>query len=87
MRRRSDPEESTYKKSFSVNSKFINGVKSDDLRTMLASYYTLSKNNAPNPEEMRPKFREYILMKPKKYSNSEGRKLQGGGQQQGSTWY
>ena len=58
--------------------KFIDGVKSDDLRTMLATFDTLSKDNAPTPEEMRQKSREYMLMKPKKYSYSEGRNMQGG---------
>ena len=33
-------------------SKLIDRVKSDDLRTMLATYYTLSKDNAPTPEEI-----------------------------------
>ena len=66
--------------------KFIDGVKSDDLRTMFATYYTLSKDNAPTPEETRQKFREYMLMKPKKYSYSEGRNMQGGSQQQRSSW-
>ena len=64
--RRSDPEELTNRRNFSIASKFIDGVKSDDLRTMLATYYTLSKDNAPTPEEMRQKSREYMLMKPKK---------------------
>ena len=36
LRRRSDPEESTNRRNFSIASKFIDGVKSDDLRTMLA---------------------------------------------------
>ena len=53
LRRRSDPEDSTNRRNFSIASKFIDGVKSDDLRTMLATYYTLSKDNAPTPEEMR----------------------------------
>ena len=53
LRRRSDPEESTNRRNFSIASKFIDGVKSDDLRTMLATYYTLSKDSAPTPEEMR----------------------------------
>ena len=66
LRRRSDPEESTNRRNFSIASKFIDGVKSNDLRTMLATYYTLSKDNAPTPEEMRQKSREYMLMKPKK---------------------
>ena len=47
-------------------SKFIDGVKSNDLRTRLATYYTLSKDNAPTPEEMRQKSRENMLMKLKK---------------------
>ena len=53
LRRKSGPEESTNRSNFSIASKFIDGVKSDDLRTMLATYYTLSKDNAPTPEEMR----------------------------------
>ena len=57
LRRRSDPEESTNRRNFSIASKFIDGVKGDDLRTMLATYYTLSKDSAPTPEEMRQKSR------------------------------
>ena len=86
LRRRSDQEESTNRRNFSVASKFIDGVKrSDDLRTMLATHYTLSKDNAPTPEEMKQKSREYMLTKPKKYSYSDGRNVQNGGQQQRSS--
>ena len=87
LRRRSDPEESTNRRNFSIASKFIDGVKSDDLRTMLATYYTLSKDSAPTPEEMRQKSREYMLMKPKKYTYSDNRNTQGGNQPQRSSWY
>ena len=87
LRRRSDPEESTNRRNFSIASKFIDGVKIDDLRTMLATYYTLSKDSAPTPEEMRQKSREYMLMKPKKYSYSDNRNTQGGNQPQRSSWY
>ena len=87
LRRRSDPEESTNRRNFSIASKFIDGVKSDDLRTMLATYYTLPKDSAPTPEEMRQKSREYMLMKPKKYSYSDNRNTQGGNQLQRSSWY
>ena len=52
LRRRSDPEESTNRRHFNIASKFIGGVRSDDLRTILATYYTLLKDNAPTPEEM-----------------------------------
>ena len=65
LRRRSDPEDSTNRRNFGIASKFIDGVKSDDLRTILATYYTFSEDNAPTPEEMRQKSREYMLMKPK----------------------
>ena len=78
LRRRSDPEDSTNRRNFSITSKFIDGVKSDDLRTMIATYYTLSKDSAPTLEEMRQKSREYMLMKPKKYSYSDNRNMQGG---------
>ena len=87
LRRKSDPEESTNRRNFSIASKFIDGVESDDLRTMLAVYYTLSKDSAPTPEEMRQKSREYMLMKPKKYSCSDNRNVQGGSQPQRSSWY
>ena len=87
LRRRSDPEESTKRRTFSIASKFIDGVKSDNLRTMLATYYTLSKDSAPTPEEMRQKSREYMLLKPKKYSYLGSRNMQGGTQPQRSSWY
>ena len=85
LRRRSDPEESTNRRNFRIASKFIDGVKSDDLRTMLATYYTLSKDSAPTPDEMRQKSGENMLMKPKKYSYSDNRNTQGGSQPQRSS--
>ena len=54
---------------------------------MLATYYTLSKDNAPTPEEMRQKSRKYMLMKPKKYPYSENRNMQRGSQPQRSSRY
>ena len=87
LRQRSDPEESKNRRNFSIASKFIDGVKSDDLRTMLATYYTLSTDSAPTPEEMRQKSREYKLRKPKKHSYSDNRNMQGRSQPQRSSWY
>ena len=49
LRRRSVPEESTNRINFSIASKFIDGVRSDYLRTKLATYYTRSKFNASTP--------------------------------------
>ena len=83
LRRRSDPEESTNRRNFSIASKVIDGVKSDDLRTMLATYYTLSKDNDPTPEEISQKSREYMLIKPKKCSFSDNRNMQGGANHKG----
>ena len=55
---------------------------------MLATYLTQSKDNAPNPEDMTEKSREYITMQTKKYSFSDNQNLQGVSQQQQmSTWY
>ena len=53
LRRRIVPEESINRINFSIASKFADGVKSEDLRTMLTTYYTLSKDIGPTPEEMR----------------------------------
>ena len=36
--RKNDPEESTDRINFSIATKFIDGLKSDDLRTSLATY-------------------------------------------------
>ena len=78
LRRKSDPEESTNRRNSSIASKLIDGVKCDHLRTMLATYYAMSKDNAPTPEEMTQKSGEYKLMKPKMYSYSKNRNMQGG---------
>ena len=40
LRRRSQPYESNRKMNLAVASKFIGGVKNDELRTMLATHYT-----------------------------------------------
>ena len=52
-------------------SNFIEGVKKEVMKTMLASYHTLSKDNSPTTEELRHKSRENIRMKLKKYSLSD----------------
>ena len=50
---------------------------------MLATYYTLSKDNAPVPEEMRQKSREYMLMKPKSTHNQKAGTCKGGASHKG----
>ena len=46
-----------------VASKFIDGVKNDELRTMLATHYTPISINAPTPQELRLKSKEYLVLK------------------------
>ena len=51
LRRRSQPDESNRRMNLAVASKFIDGVKNYELRTMLATHYTPLSTNAPRPEE------------------------------------
>ena len=55
LRRRSQPDESNRRMNLAVASKFIDGVKNDEFRTMLATHYTPLLTNAPTPEELRLK--------------------------------
>ena len=58
--------------SLAVGSKFIDGVKNDELRTILATHYTPLSTNAFTPYELRLKAKEYMLLKPpilKNYGN------------------
>ena len=64
LRSRSQPDESNRKMNLTVASKFVDGVKNDELRTMLATHYTRLSTNAPRPEELRLKSKEYLLLKP-----------------------
>ena len=64
LRRRSQPDESNRRMNLAVASKFIVGVKNDELRTMLTTHYTPLSTNAPTPEELRLKSKENLLLKP-----------------------
>ena len=55
LRKRSQPDESNSRVNLAVASNFIDGVKNDELRTMLATHYTPLSTNAPTPEELRLK--------------------------------
>ena len=61
LRRRSQPDESNSRMNLTVASKFIDCVKNDELRAMLATHYTPLSTNAPTPEELRLKSKECIL--------------------------
>ena len=89
-RRRSQPDESNRRMNLAVASKFIDGVTNDELRTMLATHYTPLSTNAPTPEELRLKSKEYILLKPPSrsgyYKNNYGN-FNNGPANQGNNWY
>ena len=76
--------------NLAVASKFINGVKNDELRTVLATHYTPLSTNAPTPEEFRLKSKEYLLLKPPSrsgyYKNNYGN-FNNGPANQGNNWY
>ena len=90
LRRRSQPDESNRRMKLAVASKFIDGVKNDELRTMLATHYTPLSTNAPTPEKLRLKSKEYLLLKPPSrsgiYKNKYGNFNNGQGNQ-GNNWY
>ena len=90
LRGRSQPDESNRIMNLAVASKFIDGVKNDELRTMLATHYTPPSTNAPTPEELRLKSKEYFLLKPPSrsgyYKNNYGNFNNGPGNQ-GNNWY
>ena len=64
LRRRSQPYELNRSMNLALASKFIDGEKNDELRTMLATHYTPLSTNAPTPQELRLKSKEYLLLKP-----------------------
>ena len=90
LRRRSQPDESNRRMNLAVASKFIDGVKNDELRTMLATHYTPLSTNAPTPEELRLKSKEYLLLKPPSrsgYYKNNYSNFNNGPANQGNNWY
>ena len=65
-------------------------MKNDELRTMLATHYTPLSSNAPTPEELRLKSKEYLLLKPPSrsgYYKSNYGNFNSGPANQGNNWY
>ena len=72
LRRRSNPDERISERNLAIASKFMDGVRSEELKTMLATHFTLSLDQVPTPDDLRMKSREYLLIKPRAqncYSN------------------
>ena len=78
LRRRSNPDERISERNLAIASKFMDGVKSEELKTMLATHFTLSFEQVLTPDDLRMKSREYLLIKPRaqnrysNYGNSSG---------------
>ena len=65
LRRRSNPDERISERHLAIASKFMDGVTSDELKTMLATHFTLSQDQMPTPDDLRMKSRDYLLIKPR----------------------
>ena len=57
LRTRSYPDERISERSLAIASKFMGGVKSDELKTMLAAHFTFSADSVPTPDDLRMKSR------------------------------
>ena len=96
LRRRRQPDVSNRRMNLAEASKFIDGVKNDEHRTKLATHYTPLSHNAPTPEELILKSKEYLLLKPPSrsgyYKNNYGNFINGPANQgntctnQGTIW-
>ena len=90
LRRRRQPDESNRRMNLAEASKFFGCVKNDEYRTRLATHYTPLSTNAPTPEELRLKSKEYLLLKPPSrsgyYKNNYGNVINGPANQ-GNNWY
>ena len=53
LRRRSNPDERISERNLAIASKFMDGVKSEELKTMLATHFTLSLDQVPTPDDLR----------------------------------
>ena len=65
LRRKSNTVERISERNLAIASKFMDRVKSDELKIMLASYLTLSLDQVPTPDDLRMKSREYLHIKPR----------------------
>ena len=72
LKRRSNPDERISEGNLAIASKFMDGVRSEEFKTMQATHFTLSLDQVPTPDDLRMKSREYLLIKPRtqnRYSN------------------
>ena len=70
LRRRSNPDKRIPERNLAIASKFMHRVKSDELKTMLATHFTFSADSVPTPDDLRMKSREYLLIKPRVHNRN-----------------
>ena len=73
LRTRSKPDERISERNLVIASKFTDGVKSEELKTMQATHLILSLDQVPTPNDLRMKSREYLFIKLRaqnRYSNN-----------------
>ena len=63
LRRRCNPDERILERNLAIASKLMDGVKSDELKTMLATHFTLSLDQVPTLDDLHMMSREYLLIK------------------------
>ena len=68
LRRRSNPDEKISERNLAIASKFMDGVTSEELKTMMATHFTLSLDQVPTRDDLRMKSREYLLIKPRAHN-------------------
>ena len=72
LRRKSNSDKRISETNIAINSKFMDRVRSEELKTMLATQFTMSRDCVPSPDDLRMKSREYLLIKPRtqtRYNN------------------
>ena len=89
LRRRSNPDERISERNLAIASKNMDGVTSDELKTILATHFTLSADSVPTPDDLLLKSRECLLLKLRaqnSYSNY-GNYISGTNSGANSSWY
>ena len=70
LTRRSNPDERNSERNSAIASKLMDGVKSDELQTMLTNQFSLSADSVPTLDDLRRKSREYLSAHKAKGSES-----------------
>ena len=88
LRRRSNPDERISERNLAIASKNMDGIKSDELKTILATHFTLSADSVPTPDELLLQSREYLLLKLRAQNNySNYGNYSGTNSGANSSWY